>query len=93
MGWGGYHGGKGAREVAAAFYTGRKLTRGNARTDGRTYYLFNNPIAMRIPPEDIPEAVARALTSDDAPRMLEARLNNVSVGQVDYVLDHMEIKG
>lgn len=72
MAWGGYQGGgKGAREVAAAFYAGRRLRRGNARTDGRTYWLFDNAIARRVPEDDILETVTRQLTHGDAPRLLE----------------------
>lgn len=71
MAWGGNHGGKGAREVAAAFYAGRKLTRGNCRTDGKTYWLFDHPIARRVPPEDVAEVVADQLVNGDAPRLLE----------------------
>lgn len=71
MAWGGNHGGKGAREVAAAFYEGRTLKRGNARTDGRTYWLFDHPIARRVPPEDLVEVVTRKLTTGEGPRLLE----------------------
>lgn len=71
MAWGGNHGGKGAREVAAAFYKGRRLTRGNCRTDGRTYWLFDKAIARRVPPEDVPMAVAEALTGEHTARLLE----------------------
>lgn len=71
MEWGGNHGGKGAREVAAAFYAGRRLTRGNAKTDGRTYWLFDKPIARRVHEDDAAEMVAKALTGQDHPRMLE----------------------
>ena len=71
MTWGGNHGGKGAREVAAAFYAGRKLTRGNCRTDGRTYWLFDNAIARRVPPEDVAAVVADKLGNGEAPRLLE----------------------
>lgn len=70
MAWGN-SGGKGAREVAAAFYEGRKLRRGNACTDGRTYWLFDHPIARRVPPDDIPEIVAQALEGKDTQRLLE----------------------
>lgn len=52
-----------SREVVEAFYAGRKRTRGNARTDGRTYWLFGNAIAQRVPPEDVPEVIAESLVS------------------------------
>lgn len=71
MGWGGNHGGKGAREVAAAFYAGRRLTRGNAKTDGRTYWLFDKAIARRESTDDIPALVAKKLVSGRALRVLE----------------------
>lgn len=71
MAWGGVHGGKGAREVAAAFYAGRRLTRGNCKTDGRTYWLFDNAIARRVPPEDVAAVVADKLVNGEAPRLLE----------------------
>lgn len=46
-------GDKGAREVAHALLDGRPYKRGNARTDGTTYYLHGNPIArvVEAPPE------------------------------------------
>ena len=75
MSWGfGYacnSGGKGAREVAEAFYAGKKRTRGNAHTDGRTYFLFDHPIARRTPVEEIPEMVAEKLLGNNPPRLLE----------------------
>jgi hypothetical protein len=51
---------EGAREVARAFREGRCLTKGNARTDGTTYYLFGNPIA-RIGSHDTVEQVKSRL--------------------------------
>lgn len=47
MAWGGGGAGKGAREVAEAFFAGKKRTRGNAKTDGETYWLFGHAIARR----------------------------------------------
>lgn len=55
----------GASEVAAAFFAGKKLTRGNHNTDGETYWLFGNAIARRC--EDtrtIAEKVAGTLLSE-----------------------------
>lgn len=50
-----------ARQVAEAFYAGRKRTRGNCSTDGETYWLYGNPIARRIRPENEAEHVTAAL--------------------------------
>lgn len=62
MSWGGGNN-KGAREVAAAFYAGKARKRGNCWTDGRTYFLYNHPIARR-------------LHEDDVVKMVQARLMN-----------------
>lgn len=51
-------GDKGAREVARALLAGRPCTRGNARTDGTTYYLYDNPIARVV--EAAPEVRVKA---------------------------------
>lgn len=70
MSWGGGSG-KGAGEVAAAFYAGKSRKRGNCETDGRTYWLHGHAIAKRIPPEDIPAAVVRRLRGGDPGKRLE----------------------
>jgi hypothetical protein len=63
MSWGGGNN-KGASKVAAAFYQGRKLMIGNARTDGVTYWLFDNAIARRTPNYDVSLAVAAKLLGE-----------------------------
>lgn len=60
----------GANAVAAAFYAGKRLTRGNHKTDGTTYFLFDNPIARRLNMTET-EQVAVALLQGRAPRMCE----------------------
>jgi hypothetical protein len=55
---------EGAREVARAFREGRCLTKGNARTDGTTYYLFDNPIARKGPADAALQVKARLLDDD-----------------------------
>lgn len=66
MGWG-YAGGngKGASDVAARFFSGKPLTRGNYKTDGETFWLFGHAIAKRC--EDtrtITERVASTLLQE-----------------------------
>ena len=62
MGWGQRSGsGPGAQAVAAAFYAGKTLKRGNCQTDGTTYKLFGNTIARRIDDRDILAAVSATL--------------------------------
>lgn len=62
-----------ARKTAKAFYEGRKYgsEHGYCWTDGTSYFLFNNVIARRIKPEDIPEQVALALQGRPHRRPLE----------------------
>lgn len=52
---------KGAEEVAKAFWDGRKLKRGNARTDGKFYYLFDNAIVSSGPPNEAEAVRGRLL--------------------------------
>lgn len=63
--------GKIAREVAAAFYAGKKCKRSNCRTDGETYWLFDNAIAKRIKDDDIAAAVAANLLGQSTKRLVE----------------------
>lgn len=65
MAWGSSSSGPGSRAVAAAFYAGKKLKRGNCETDGRRYLLFGNVIARRITDDDVPLAVAQTLEGRD----------------------------
>jgi hypothetical protein len=78
MGWS-TSSGPGSQAVAAAFYVGKKLKRGNCETDGSNYFLFGNCIARRIRDEDIPMVVADVLSGKRAPsRKLEYRWAYVS---------------
>lgn len=47
------HGIKQASEVAQAFASGRAAKRGNASSDGVSYYLFDNEIVCRGGPADV----------------------------------------
>lgn len=58
---------KGAREVARALRERKALTRGNARTDGSSYFLFGETVAT-FTPEDKVLAVKARLT-DKSPRL------------------------
>lgn len=49
MAWGGSSAGTGAAQVRKAFFEGRAKKVGNARTDGHTYFLFDNAIVRRRP--------------------------------------------
>jgi hypothetical protein len=64
MGWGfGHHYRvpQAARDVAEAFYAGKKRTRTNCLTDGQNYKLEGTTIASRVRDEDITENIANAL--------------------------------
>lgn len=67
MGWG-FAGGnrppETAKTVAKAFYAGKVCKRGNCQTDGMLYWLENSVIARRIALDEIPEAVAAALSGE-----------------------------
>jgi hypothetical protein len=69
-GWGNHTPSTG-REVAAAFFAGRKRKRSNCETDGREYKLFGNVIARRIPPEELSEVVADRIVGKNTIRPLE----------------------
>lgn len=60
-----------ARTVAKAFYAGRRCKRGNCSTDGETYYLYGNPIARRIKPENELEHFAQVLLGKTTRGLLE----------------------
>lgn len=52
-----------ATAVAKAFYAGRSRKGGNCRTDGTTYFLYDNAIARRIDDKDLPFFVAQRFGS------------------------------
>jgi len=52
---------KGAEAVLMAWRSGRTLKMGNARTDGRSYFLFDKEIARIGPPTDALIAKAKIL--------------------------------
>lgn len=60
-----------AKTVAKAFYAGRSRKGGNCRTDGTTYFLYDNAIARRIDNKDLPFFVAQRLEGKVVRRPLE----------------------
>lgn len=74
MGWGGgwgNHSPQTARDVAEAFYAGKTRKRSNCHTDGQTYWLEGNPIAWRIPDDQMADEVERAMFGKVVRRPLE----------------------
>lgn len=59
-----------AKDVAKAFYEGRPLDRRYVKTDGRTYTLMGTVIAMRIPEDELPQAIAKNIVSGTKLRQL-----------------------
>ena len=60
-----------ARDVAEAFFAGKKRTRTNCRTDGTEYILVNAVIARRVRDEDRAENIANLLAGERYRRPLE----------------------
>lgn len=74
MSWGGgwgNHAPNTAREVAKAFYEGRKRKRGNCETDGNTYWLEGHAIARRVKAEDVLEHIAQNISCGQKRPLLE----------------------
>ena len=74
MGWGGGWGNhvpNTAREVAKAFYEGRKRKRSNCETDGTTYWLEGHAIARRVKAEDVLEHIAENISRGQKRPLLE----------------------
>lgn len=72
MAWGGSSAGTGAAQVRKAFFEGRTKKVGNARTDGHTYFLFDNAIVRRRPTTRcLSLVVADKLEGKDVPPELE----------------------
>lgn len=70
MGWGGGWGNhvpEIAKVVGQAFYEGKSRKRGDARTDGKFYYLCDNVIARRLTPEEVAERMAMVIEGRDVP--------------------------
>lgn len=80
-------GGVGAQAVAKAFYEGRKLKRGNCRTDGSTYWLFDHAIARRIPDDQLAAAVIDKIQNGGNRARLEFSMagyvNNTTIAHLD----------
>lgn len=73
MSWFGYHYQvpQSARDVAEAFYAGKRRTRSNCWTDGMDYVLEDSVIARRVTDDQLPDEIARAVQGLPCRRLLE----------------------